>query len=77
MDWNEDYEEEIEFLYERYRTIDQNRYFLTRNYLESTMRWEDMLYDQQRFNDNRFLSHFRMNRLMFWNLYYGIIRIWE
>ena len=77
MDWKEDYEEEVEFLYERFRTIESERYFLPRVHLKSTMRWQDLLHDERRFNDNKFLAHFRMNRLMFWNLYYGLIRTWN
>ena len=77
MDWGEDFEEEIEFLFERYRTIESRRYFLPRIHLKSTMRWADLLYDHQRYSDNSFLSHFRMTRVMFWNLYYGLIRTWE
>ena len=65
MDWEEDYKEEVEFLYKRYQAIKSERYFSPWVHLKSTMRWEDLFYNKRWFDDNKFLAHFRMNRLMF------------
>ena len=50
--------------------IEDRRYLYERMILPSQAKWVVLFYNMDRYNDNFFLRHFRMDREVFWSLEY-------